>query len=203
MIRSCTLALTVLALVAVAAGNAVAAPSKTLDNLMAAYNGESNASARYVDFAKRADADGYASVASLFRAAATAESTHAATHAAVIKKLGATPNANVKLPEIKTTADNLKAAVEGETYERDTMYPEFINDATAAGNADAVRTFNFALAAEAEHATLYTDAVKSLPTLKNGQVVLRVRGVREDGAPIDFAKCPVCFTAGEKFVRVS
>ena len=54
----------------------------------------------------------------------------------------------MKAPDVKATADNLKAAIEGETYERDTMYPAFIKDARAAGNADAVRTFNFALSAE-------------------------------------------------------
>ena len=75
---------------------ASASASVTLDHLQEAYNGESNASARYVAFAKRADADGYASVASLFRAAARAEEIHAANHAAVIQKLGATPNATVK-----------------------------------------------------------------------------------------------------------
>lgn len=184
---------------------ASASASVTLDHLQEAYNGESNASARYVAFAKRADADGYASVASLFRAAARAEEIHAANHAAVIKKLGATPNATVKLPEIKSTADNLKAAVEGESYERDTMYPQFIKDARAAGDADAVRTFNFALAAEGEHATLYTDASSKLPTLKNGQATsYYVCAVCGKTVPkIDFAKCPVCFSPKDKYVTVS
>ena len=52
----------------------------TLDNLVTAYNGESNAHARYVEFAKKADEDGYGQVASLFRAAARAEEIHAETH---------------------------------------------------------------------------------------------------------------------------
>ena len=49
--------------------SAVAAPGATLDNLQAAYNGESNASAKYAAFAKKADEEGYGQVASLFRAA--------------------------------------------------------------------------------------------------------------------------------------
>ena len=74
-----------------AAGSAIAAPSKTLDNLMAAYNGESNAKAKYTEFAKKADQEGFAGVAALFRAAAKAEETHATRHGEVIKKLGGTP----------------------------------------------------------------------------------------------------------------
>ena len=80
-----------LGIIALAAGPASAAPAKTLDNLMAAFNGESNANAKYLEYAKKADAEGYAGAAGLFRAAAKAEATHAATHAAVIKKLGGTP----------------------------------------------------------------------------------------------------------------
>jgi rubrerythrin len=182
-----------------------ASASVTLDHLQEAYNGESNASARYLEFAKKADAEGYASVASLFRAAAKAEEIHAANHAVVITKLGAKPTAAVKLPEIKSTADNLKAAVEGESYERDKMYPQFIKDARAAGDADAVRTFNFALAAEGEHATLYSGASAKLSTLKGGQgvtyYVCSVCG--KTVAKVDFAKCPVCFSPKDKYATVS
>lgn len=184
---------------------ATAAASVTLDHLQEAYNGESNANAKYLAFAKKADAEGYAAVAGLFRAAAKAEEIHAANHAAVITKMGAKPTASVKLPEIKSTADNLKAAVEGESYERDKMYPQFVKDARAAGDADAVKTFNFALAAEGEHATLYSDASAKLPTLKNAQgasyYVCSVCG--KTVAKIDFAKCPVCFSPKDKYLTVS
>ncbi len=184
---------------------ATAAASVTLDHLQEAYNGESNANAKYVAFAKKADAEGYAAVASLFRAAAKAEEIHAANHAVVITKMGAKPTASVKLPEIKSTADNLKAAVEGESYERDKMYPQFVKDARAAGDADAVRTFNFALAAEGEHATLYSDASAKLSTLKSAQgatySVCSVCG--KTVLKVDFAKCPVCFSPKDKYVTVS
>ena len=85
------------------------------------------------------------------------------------------------------------------------MYPQFIKDARAAGDADAVRTFNFALAAEGEHATLYTDASSKLPTLKNGQATsYYVCSVCGKTVPkIDFAKCPVCFSPKDKYVTVS
>jgi rubrerythrin len=184
---------------------ATASASVTLNHLQEAYNGESNAHAKYLAFAKKADAEGYAAVASLFRAAAKAEEVHAANHAAVITKMGAKPTASVKLPEIKTTADNLKAAVEGESYERDKMYPQFVKDARAAGDVDAVKTFNFALAAEGEHATLYGDAAAKLPTLKSAQgatyFVCSVCG--KTVLKVDFAKCPVCFSPKDRYVTVS
>src|SRR5512140_902870 len=65
----------------------------TLDNLQAAFNGESNANARYLAFAKKADAEGYGTAASPFRAAARAEPVHFERHAKAIKELGAVPAA--------------------------------------------------------------------------------------------------------------
>ena len=176
-----------------------------LEHLQDAFNGESNAKARYEAFAKKADTEGYASVASLFRAAARAEGIHAANHAVVIRKLGAEPTATVKTPEIKNTADNLKAAVDGETYERDKMYPLFIKDARAAGDADAVRTFNFALSAEGEHAKLYAEASDRLPSLKGVKsgtyYVCTVCGFTT--TQLDFTKCPACSSPKDKYVTVS
>ncbi len=202
MFRSVTVMIAALVLVVLASGSAQAAPSKTLDNLMAAYNGESNAKAKYTEFAKKADQEGFAGVAALFRAAARAEEVHAARHAEVIKKLGGTAQADIKLPEIKSTADNLKAAVEGETYERDKMYPEFIAEAKAAGNKDAVRTFNFAISAEAEHAKLYTEASTGLDTWKPAKAFYVCPVCGKPVVKTDFAKCPVCFTPAEKYATV-
>lgn len=181
---------------------AAAAPAKTLDNLMAAFNGESNAHAKYLEFAKKADQEGFAGTAALFRAAAKAEETHARTHGEVITKLGGTPKAEIKLPEIKTTADNLKAALEGETYERDKMYPEFIAEARTAGNKDAVRAFNFAIAAEGEHAKLYAEASANLQAWKAAKAFYVCPVCGKTVVAVDFSKCPVCFTPGEKFVKV-
>lgn len=178
---------------------------KVVSDLQAAYNGESNAHNRYLAFAKKADAEGFGEVASLFRAAAKAEEIHAANHAVVLKKLGATPEAKIETPDVKSTKENLEAAIKGETYERDTMYPDFIKDAKAAGNRDALRTFNLAKTAEAEHAKLYTAALNGLPKLKGTKAkeyaVCPVCGFTT--AKIDFEKCPSCFTPKEKFLKVS
>ncbi len=189
--------------VLVAVGPALAAPSKTLDNLQAAFNGESNANAKYLEFAKKADQEGYAGVAALFRAAAKAEEFHARNHADVIKKMGSMPKAEITLPAIKTTADNLKAAVEGETYERDKMYPGFIAEAKTAGEKDAVRSFNFAVTAEGQHAKFYTEAGANLQAWKTAKTFLVCPVCGNTVTIVDFAKCPVCFTPGERFVPIA
>jgi rubrerythrin len=179
--------------------------TKTLSNLQAAFNGESNAHARYLAFAAKADEEGYGQVASLFRAAAQAEQVHADNHAVVIKKLGGVPTADVKKPEVKTTAENLKAAIAGESYERDTMYPEFVKEARAAKNRDAIRTFNLALTAEAGHAKLYTASLDSLASLKESKAkdyyVCKVCGYTV--AKIDFSECPSCFNPVKVYEKVS
>jgi rubrerythrin len=169
---------------------------------MAAFNGESNANAKYVEFAKKADQEGFAGAAALFRAAAKAEETHARTHGDVIKKMGGTPKADIKLPEIKTTADNLKAALEGETYERDKMYPEFIAEARAAGNKEALRAFNFAVAAEAEHAKFYSEASANLQAWKQAKTFFVCPVCGKTVVAIDFAKCPVCFTPADQYIKI-
>jgi len=193
------------AVVALAAASVFAAPAppKTLDNLMAAFNGESNANAKYIEFAKKADQEGFAGVAALFRAAAKAEETHARTHGEVIKKMGGTPKADIKLPEIRATADNLKAALEGETYERDKMYPEFIADARAAGNKDALRAFNFAVSAEAEHAKFYAQASADLQAWKQAKTFFVCPVCGKTVVATDFAKCPVCFTPAEQYIKIA
>jgi rubrerythrin len=123
------------------------APSKTLANLQSAYNGESNAHAKYLEFAKQADSEGYGKVASLFRAAAAAEQIHLTCEAAVIREMDAMPQADVKPAPVKSTKQNLEdSANKGEAYERDTMYPQFIKQAHKDANGEAAQCFTWARA---------------------------------------------------------
>lgn len=177
--------------------------AKTLANLQEAYNGESNAAAKYAEFAKKADAEGYGMVASLFRAAARAESIHMKNHADVITKMGGTPKNDIKLPEVRTTAENLKSSIDGETYERDTMYMEFMIEARRTGNKDALRTFNFAKIAEGEHARLYAEALANLDKWKGAKQDFFVCPVCGYTTSAEIPKCPVDFTAREKFETVN
>ena len=149
----------------IAASNPV--PIQTLTNLQAAYNGESNAHNRYLVFAQKADQEGYGEIASLFRAAARAEQIHLTNHAAVIRKLGAEPTVTIEVPLVKSTRENLESvASKGEAYERDTMYPDFIKQASADGNPDAVQTFDLARKAEAQHFQLFSQAVENLESMR-------------------------------------
>lgn len=140
-----------------------------LVDLQTAYEGEINARARYLAFARQADAEGYGEVASLFRAAARAEEVHAENHAAVIRTLGGIPFARVDGPMVRSTRDNLIAVVEIEVEERDQMYPKFIADARAAGRKDAVETLMRARHAEADHAYLGALALVNLEQLKGSK----------------------------------
>jgi rubrerythrin len=201
--------LSVTSTAAVLASGAMSTPSfakgTTLENLMTAYEGESNANARYTEFAKKAEAEGYMPVASLFRAAAQSEKIHANNHAEVIKKMGGTPKAEIQKVEVKSTKENLEAALNGETYESDVMYAEFLKQARAENNKPAIRTFNFAKSVEAIHAALYTEALAKLTTLKSGQKK-QYYVCPECGntvVTLPSAKCPICFTPKEMFDAVS
>jgi rubrerythrin len=134
----------------------------SLDNLQTALNGESNANVRYLAFAVKADEEGYGEVASLFRAAAKAEEIHARNHAEVLEKMGGCAFLELEPTKVKSTRENLKAAVEGEVYERDVMYPEFIEAARQRKETLAIRTFTWAMKVEALHALLYQDALQNL-----------------------------------------
>lgn len=187
------------------AASSTALHATTLENMQAAFNGESNAHARYVAFAQQADKEGYADVANLFRAAARAEQIHASNHAEVIRHLGAEPKAQIETAQVKSTRENLEAAIKGESYERDTMYPDFLKQAREDGNAKAVRSLNLAKTAEAEHAKLYQAALDGLESSKGaaakGYYVCPVCGFTT--RTLDFEKCPSCFTAKEKFEKVA
>ncbi len=175
-------------------------PAQTLANLQAAFEGESNANAKYTAFAVKADEEGYAPVASLFRAAAAAELLHANNHAVVIRAMGAEPAAVIAEHEVKTTAENLQAAIDGETHEMTEMYPGFIEIAKAEDNMEALRTFTFALKAEEGHAALYTAILADLENQKGeGKTygICPLCGLTEEVGPEH--PCMVCGTPRDQF----
>ncbi len=179
--------------------------SKTLENLQAAFNGESNAHAKYLAYSKKAGEEGYLKVAALFRATAAAEEIHFNNHARVIKAMGATPKAEINLPEIKSTKENLAEAIKGETYEETVMYPQFLAQAEKEHNDDAIETFTYAKAAEGEHAKLYKKALSNLNNWKVADVgfsVCPTCGYTVEGKPT-FTDCPVCATPAEDFKLIN
>lgn len=143
--------------------------SATLKNLQTAYNGESNANVMYLAYAKKADQEGYKEVGSLFRAAARSEAIHRDNHAKVIKEMGATPKNTIVNPVVKSTAENIELAIKGESYETQTMYPNFIKQAKTDKDQKAIQTFTYALDAEAGHVKLYTEAKNNLKNWKQAR----------------------------------
>jgi len=164
---------------------------KTDDNLQQAFAGESQANRKYLAFAKKADAEGLAQIAKLFRAAAEAETVHAHAHFRVMKG-------------VKTTAENLAEAVAGEEFEFKNMYPGFIEDALADDNKGALNSFKNAMAVEQVHYSLYLSAlekVKEGNDLEDAKIyVCSVCGNTVlDEAP---EKCPVCGVGPDKFSEI-
>ncbi len=202
-VRSGTLFVASTAIFGLAPRTASAAPAKLLEDLQTAHNGEANAQATYAAFARKADQEGFAGVASLFRTLARGEDIHMKGHAEIIRKLGGAPAATVKPAAVGTTAENLKAAIEAESYERDKMYPAFIADAMAAGNKDAIKDFKAAVAVEAEHAKMLAQAASSLASWKAARKFLVCPTCGLPVLAIDFAKCPICFTEAGEFFEVS
>lgn len=163
-----------------------------MDNLQAAFAGESQANRMYLAFAKKADADGFPQVAKLFRAAAEAETVHAHAHFRAMGK-------------VKSTAENLAEAQAGEGYEFQEMYPPFLKEAEAEGNKAAATSFKNALAVEEVHHSLYSkalEAVKSGSDLPGTAIyICPVCGNTVEGGIPDI--CDVCGAKGEKFVEVA
>jgi len=190
-----------------AAGSLRAAEfGETLANLNAAYQGESNAQNRYTRFAQAAEAEGHADAARLFRAAAMAEGIHRGAHRTAIEALGGTV-AEFELDPVVpgTTADNLRAAIEGESYERDTMYPNFLKQAMAVNARPAMRSIRFALDAEAQHAALYKAALENLGNDRTPAVdyyVCQTCGYTTTELPAK--RCPTCRRpVEEEYVKVT
>jgi rubrerythrin len=163
----------------------------TADNLQEAFAGESQANRKYLAFAKKADEEGFAQIAKLFRAAAAAETIHAHAHLDV-------------LGGVKGTAENLQEAISGEGFEFQDMYPKFVEEAKAEGNEGAVESFENALAVEEVHHALYSEAAEVLTggsDLAAAPIyVCPVCGNTVGTLP---SPCPVCGSPKSKFIEIT
>jgi rubrerythrin len=163
----------------------------TSENLQEAFAGESQANRKYLAFAKQADSEGLSQVAKLFRAAAYAETVHAHAH---LRVMGG----------VKKTAENVGAAIEGEGFEFQEMYPKFLAEAESEGSPAAATSFSNALAVERIHHSLYTEASKAISAEEDlpaaAIYVCQVCGNTVTGEPPE--KCPICNSPKEKFVLI-
>lgn len=181
-------------------------PVKTIADLKEGIKGETTASAKYAAFAQKAREEGNDTIAKLFDAASKAEDVHAANHTKVLEKLGEKMEAFTPEFEVKTTAENLQAAIDGESYENTTMYPGFIKDAEAEKVPDAVKSFTWAMDTEKKHEAFYKDALAALQagnesTLPAGYEVCPVCGNTYAEGNVD-ANCAFCQTPSDKFEKI-
>jgi rubrerythrin len=180
-------------------------PVKTIENLKAAFNGESTASAKYAAFAEKAKAEGLDTVALMFMATSKSESIHAANHLKVLVKLGEKIDGpTIGKFDVLSTAENLADAIKGETYEIDTMYPGFIATAEKEKAADAVKSFTWAVDTEKKHQTFYKTALTALSSVGEKNLpatwfVCPVCGNTYDNTSVT-AACDFCMTTPDKFV---
>jgi rubrerythrin len=175
----------------------------TITNLQAAYDQEMNTSAYYTEFAAKADRQGYRQVANLFRAAARAESIHAENHARAMRDLDITPATESKPIAVLDTETNLKTAIAGETWERDTTYPQFIARAKKARLENAATSFNYASKTELAHQTLFIDAIKHLGAWRAATKPFYVCGVCGNTVTaLDFDACSICKSPKDSFTLI-
>jgi rubrerythrin len=162
----------------------------TQANVQNALAGESQAHIRYRSFSERAKKDGLANIGRLFAAASASEQVHAGNY---LKNLDG----------VKDTAANLAAAVEGETFEIEEMYPAYIAVAELQEEKKTLRPLQAALAAEKVHADLYRKAIQSATEGRDipetAFFVCPVCGFTMEGEPPDV--CPICGARHEVFLK--
>jgi len=160
----------------------------TKESLAAAFAGESQAAEKYLVWAEQAEAEDYPNVGRLFRAISFAETRHARNH---LRVMGG----------INSTAENLQAAFEGESFEVKEMYPAYEEIAKLQGNRQAGRSISYALKAEADHMGQYTEAREAVLAGKDIDDqpvnVCLVCGHTVIGDAPD--KCPYCAAGKEMY----
>jgi len=178
----------------------------TIKNMHDAYKGETTAHYKYAAYSKKADEDGHPEIALLFKAASGAELIHANNHKVVLLRMGES------IPEItpeftvNSTAENLKEAIEGESYEFNTMYPNFIKDANAAGNYMAQISLTYAYKVEQKHRDFYIEALAALEAGTDGELAKLYFLCPTCGntyATVAPSRCEISMTDSKLFVKVT
>jgi rubrerythrin len=171
--------------------------SKTEKNLLKSFAGESQARTRYTFFASVAKKEGYEQISEIFTETAGNEKEHAELFFKYLKGGNVEITASYPAGVIGTTAENLKAAAEGEKMEWGTLYPEFANIAEKEGFSEIANTFHMIAKVEAKHEQRY---LKLLANVKQGKVFKKDKVImwkcRNCGHVYEGSeapeKCPVC-----------
>jgi rubrerythrin len=171
--------------------------SKTEQNLLKAFAGESQARNRYEFFAKAAKKEGYEQIASIFQLTADQERQHAKRFFSFLEGGDLEITAAYPAGKIGTTAENLKAAAMGENEEWTELYPKFAEIAKEEGFNEVATAFKLIAKVEAEHERRYLKLLKNVEEnkvfAKDEKVkwVCRVCGYVHEGEKA-LEKCPAC-----------
>lgn len=181
--------------------------AQTIENLKVSVMNESTASAKYAAFAVKAREEGHDSISRLFEAVSRAERIHAETFQGILDEKYDIKVEDFKLQfQVKTTAENIQAALDGESGEISTMYPQYLADAKTDKVEKAVNAFSWALEGEKKHLMFYKKALESLKSgtaviLPSGYAVCPVCGNTYDSLAIG-NHCALCETAKEIFIGI-
>ena len=182
------------------------AAAATLQNLQDAFKGETTASTKYAAYSKKAEEEGFHNIAMLYHAASMAENIHANNHKVVLEEAGQTVPEITPEFSVKSTKENLEDAINGESYESNTMYPEFMITAKTAKNELASISLNYAYRTELKHRDMYKDALvklesnneKSLPSVY--YICPTCGNTNQTTTP---KRCGISLTSTEKFIKVT
>jgi len=178
---------------------------KSIENLKAAFKGESTASAKYAAYAEQARKEGLLQIAIMFSGTSKAEAIHAGNHKTVLEKMGQKPDPVKPEFTIKTTKENLQDAANGESYEITTMYPGFIETAKVENANDATKSFRWAMETEKKHLVMYQTALVALNGGKVNTLPKIYWVCPKCGNTYDVAKpettCSFCGTSITKFFK--
>lgn len=171
--------------------------TKTEQNLLKAFAGESQARNRYEFFVKVAKKEGYEQIAAIFQETADQEKEHAKRFFKFLEGGVCEITASYPAGKIGTTIENLKAATEGENEEWTLIYPKFADIAKEEGFNEIAAAFRLIAKVEAEHERRYLKLLQNLSEdkvfMKDGKVWWKCRNcgyVYESEKALDM--CPAC-----------
>lgn len=177
-----------------------------VQNMHDAYKGETTAHFKYAAYSKKAAEEGHPEIALLFKAASGAELIHANNHKVVLIRMGETIPEITPVFTVESTVENLEEAIEGESYEFNTMYPDFITNANEAGNYMAQISLTYAYKVEQKHRDFYIEALAALNngtdnTLAKIYFLCPTCGNTYAGtAP---SRCEISMTSSKLFIKVT
>lgn len=136
--------------------------TRTEQNLLKAFAGESQARMKYENFAKKAKKEGLEQIAAIFEETAINEAAHAKRFSKFLENRPVEITATYCAGPVGTTLENLKAAAEGENEEWTELYPEFAKIAQEEGFKDVAVAFKIIAKVEKAHEERYSKLHKNL-----------------------------------------